>query len=143
MSDQRMIDVIEDFFNIDGPHDRDRVIDAARCASALIRYLNHATQPGPRAERTLEWANTVHEVAGSLASVAHRQEQLLDQLALALDDMAADDPTLYDDRRDDKHPAPYTARKAAENLRAAAAESAHLGTVLDDARSFSVYLGND
>jgi hypothetical protein len=143
MSDQPFVETIEQHFHIDGPHNREQVIDAAQCVSSLIRYLNHATDPGPRAERTLEWANTVYTVSGNLTAAAYAQQQLLDQLAQSLDRQAAHDPTLYDDRRDDVHQAAHTAIEAAEELREAAAQASRLGDAIENSRSFSVHLGND
>lgn len=64
--------------NIDGPLSPERTREAARLAAEAIRYLNHAT--GRHRGGALEWASDADAVTGSLATMAMRLPQLLDQL---------------------------------------------------------------
>lgn len=139
---QDVYDWIEDRFPYDGPHDRDTVIEASVVISRLVWYLNNATQP-VIAKHTLEWANTVDLLVGNMAGAAYGQNQLLDQLAFSLTRQASEDPTLYDDRRDDAHPGAATANEAAGALTEAVGIVDQLGTVLDRARSYTTHLGNN
>uniref|UniRef100_UPI003F490DB4 hypothetical protein n=1 Tax=Amycolatopsis sp. CA-290885 TaxID=3239925 RepID=UPI003F490DB4 len=132
---------LEQTFHIDGPHDRESVLAAAGGLAHLVRYLNHATLPGDRADRTLEWANTTHATLGYLAAAAYASEQLIGQLAVALD-RSAEDPTLYDDRRGDTS-ATATARESAARVERAAGIAGQLGARLTHAMETTVHLGND
>ena len=143
MSDQDFLDVLDDHFNVDGPHSRERAIEAARAEVVLARFLNHATLPGSRAERTLEWASTIDSLVGNLAATAYSQDQLLGQLALQLQRLGREDPTLYDERRDEAHPATETAISAAGVLIRAASLARQLGEVLNEAQGYTFRLGND
>lgn len=134
-----LINVIPRYCHIDGPHDRDTVLDAAGSIAELVRYLNHATQ-GPAAARTLEWANTIYETVSSLSAAVHGCDQLLGQLAAALERQAGD-PKLYDDRRD--RPGAGTAHAAATMLQAARAAVRETAGQLDAGRDLTVHLGND
>lgn len=139
MTDEtRLADVIGNYCHIDGPHTSDTVIDAAESISALVRYLNHATMN--RAGTQLEWAQTIYSVVSNLSGAMHGCDQLLRQLADALDHQATL-PKLYDDRRD--RPGSQTAIDAAVQLEAARHGAGVLATCLDIARDFAGHLGND
>jgi hypothetical protein len=133
---------IEDRFPYDGPHSRDTVIEAALVLSRLVRYLNNATQPGI-ARHTLEWAHTVDQIVGNMAGAAYGQNQLLEQLALSLTQQASNDPTLYDDRREDAHPGAVTANDAATALMQAVDTADQLGASLDRVCGYTTHLGNN
>src|SRR5918992_2131628 len=82
----------------DGPHSADTVEEAASGLPVLVRYLSNATGPWD-GETTLRYAPTVDVVLGGLHAAAYGMDQLLSQLADALERHAGD-PSLYDDRRD-------------------------------------------
>lgn len=139
--EQNIYDWIEDRFPYDGPHSADTVREAALVVSRLVRYLNNATQHS-NARYTLEWANTANDVIGYIRASAHGQAQLLEQLAERLAYQAAEDPTLYDDRRSVKWPAPVTARHAASKLMAAAEQTMQLSSAIGAAQLHTTHLGN-
>lgn len=138
MADETFAEVVEDHFPYDGPHTPETVVNAARGISALVRYLNNATGPGNGAE-SLRYGPTAWRLLGSLNTTTTELDQLLEQLADALN-QRADDPTMYDDRGS-SYPAADTARDAAsrisearralsgpqQQIAAAWAESGHLG----------------
>lgn len=129
---------VEEFFPYDGPHSRERVIDAAGGVSALVRYLNNAT--GYPA--TLRWASTIHYVLGGIEAAAWGLDQLLRQLAAALE-RQAEDPTLYDDRRRDDVVAAAVARTAADRIGQARKTTQALASQLESVRELTVHLGNE
>jgi hypothetical protein len=138
MSD-RLTDSIEQYLPYDGPHSADTVADAAYGLSALVRYLNNAT--GPRNGRTtLAWAATNDRVLGGVNAAVYGLDQLLEQLAAAME-RQAQDPTLYDDRRD--RPGAHTAQAVATELREAKPLVWELARAIDQARELSYHLGND
>jgi hypothetical protein len=129
---------VEKFFPYDGPHSPDRVVDAAGGVSALVRYLNNATSY----PATLRWASTIHYVLGGIEASAWGHEQLLRQLAAALERQAAN-PTLYDDRRRDDLAAAAVARTAAGRISKARESARILAADLDAVRELTVHLGNE
>lgn len=137
--DQDFSDALEYYFPYDGPHSRDSVTDAATGAAALIRYMNNATGPG-NGKRTLDWAATVYQVAGGVHALVANLDQLLSQLADAMQRQASN-PTLYDDRRD--RPAAETAREVAQRLDDARQRSHALAAELETVREAAGHLGND
>lgn len=139
MIDHQLADTIATELPYDGPHSRVTVLDAGESLSALTRYLNNATGPG-NGQLTLAWANTVYGLLGYLDSTAYGLDQLLTQLAAALE-RHADDATLYDDRRD--RPASDTVRTAAEQLATAREHACQLADALGQARQLAMHLGND
>lgn len=139
MSEKSLVDVIGDYCHIDGPHDRDTVLDAARSISELVRYLNHATQ-GPAAERTLAWANTIYGVLSNLSAAAHGTDQLLRQLVSGLERQVGN-PGLYDDRHD--RAGAQTAHDAAAWIGAGQRALGEFVAYLDSARDLAVHLGNN
>lgn len=94
MSEDTILELIEDKLPYDGPHSRDTVIEAAAGINHLMRYLNNATQP-VTAERTLEWVSTIYDVLGNIKGAAYKLDQLLEQLSMAAT-AAAEDPSVYD-----------------------------------------------
>jgi hypothetical protein len=130
---------IERALPYDGPHSADTVRDAAGGVYALVRYLNNATGPW-NGETTLRLAPSVDDVLGGLHSAAYAMDQLLSQLAGALT-RQADDPTLYDDRRD--RPATGVATDAADRILAARDAAMALAEALTDVRARTVHLGHD
>lgn len=130
--------LVEEFFAYDGPHDAETITTALAVAARLIRYANNATQ-NPRRLR----ASDVSTAVGSLHSVAALMPQLLDQLGVTLETAAAESTTLYDDRRDPKHPAADVARQAAAILRTGAvAAVGNTAAALQMARSLTLHLGH-
>jgi hypothetical protein len=130
---------IERALPYDGPHSADSVRDAANGVYALVRYLNNATGPW-NGETTLRLAPAVDDVLGGLHSAAYALDQLLSQLASALT-RQADDPTLYDDRRD--RPAAGVAADASDRILAARDAAMALAETLTDVRARTVHLGHD
>jgi hypothetical protein len=131
--------MIESELPYDGPHDPDTVCEAAQGVAVLLRYLNNATGPW-NAPRTLQHAPTVDVIVGEIDAVARGLHRLLTQLADALN-RQADDPTMYDDRRD--RPASSTADDAAFHIRAAWQTAGDLAVDLNTARGMTVHLGHD
>jgi hypothetical protein len=135
-------DVIDDHLPYDGPRTQDSVVEAARGVSHLVRYLNNATQPA-YAGKTLEWAVTTYGVVGNLRAAVAGMEQLLGQLADRLERQAADDATLYDDRRSPEYAAGTTAREMATELVDALGPLGDLAVKLDRASNLGAHLGNE
>jgi hypothetical protein len=123
----------------DGPHSADTVLEAAHGLSALVRYLNNATRAW-NGRQTLRQAPVVHDVLGGVEGAVFGLDQLLTQVAVALDRLAAD-PTLNDDRRD--RPAAETAHYATDRLRDARDRAAALAAGVGHARRLTVHLGHD
>ena len=123
----------------DGPHSADTVLEAARGLSTLVRYLNNATRAW-NGRQTLRQASVMHDVLGGVEGAVFGLDQLMAQLAVALDRLAAD-PTLYDDRRD--HPAAETAHDAADRVRDARDRAAAIAAGVRRARGLTVHLGHD
>jgi len=134
-----MSELVERVLPYDGRHSAETVVEAASGLRALVRYLNNATGPWNPAQ-TLRYAPTVGDVLCGVEAAVDGLDQLFDQLANALDPLA-DDPTLYDDRRD--RPAAGTAREAAGYVRSATRDAAELADALDVASSFTSHLGHD
>lgn len=130
---------IECFFPYDGPHGRESVIDAARGAAALVRYMNNATSGG-NGRRTLEWASTTDGVIGAVHALVANLDQLLDQLAVGMQ-RQIHEPTLYDDRRD-RHAA-EAALEVVGGLHEARQRNDALATALATVRESSSHLGNN
>jgi hypothetical protein len=131
--------VVERVLPYDGPHSADTVRDAADGLSALVRYLNNATGRW-NAERTLRQAPDVADVLGDLEAAVGGLDQLLAQLADALDNLG-DDPTLYDDRRDPA--AAGVAGLASERVLVAREFASVLAKNLADAHGLTARLGHD
>jgi hypothetical protein len=139
INNQDFLDAIEHYFPYDGPHSRDSVAGAATGAASLIRYLNNATGPG-NSKQTLEWAATVYQVTSGVHALVANLDQLLRQLADAMEQQASDNPTLYDDR--DDRPAGETAHEAAQWLETARQRSHTVAAALEAACEMSSHLGN-
>ncbi|HEX3731534.1 MAG TPA: hypothetical protein VHU91_01215 [Mycobacteriales bacterium] len=91
-------ETIEARWAYDGPRNREQVTEAAEALYSLVRYLNNATGPGA-GSRTLRSAATSYRVVSGMKSGVSAMDQLLGQVAGALAGQA-DNPSLYDDRRD-------------------------------------------
>ena len=131
--------VVERVLPYDGPHSADTVEEAARGLPALVRYLNNATGPW-NGETTLRYPSTVDSVLGGLHAAACGLDQLLRQLATALDRHAGD-PTLCDDRRD--RPGADGALGAAGRILAARDAAVAFTDAVTDVRELTVHLGHD
>lgn len=130
---------VEDLWPYDGPHSADTVTEAATAVAQLVRYLNNATQPH-LADRTLQHAATIDRILGGIGSAVHGLRQLTDQLATAAEQQA-DNPTLYDDRRD--RPPFRTAIRLAACLQDTRSAVGTLADDIDGARRISTHLGNE
>lgn len=132
-------EVVERYFPYDGAHGRDAVVEAARGAAALVRYLNNATGPG-NDRWTVDRGPTVYRVLGGVHDLVGGLDQLLGQLAEAMRGQAGD-PTLYDDRRD--RPGARTARAVASCLEEAREWSRESVPAVAAAWDASSHLGHD
>lgn len=132
---ERLIDAAWPF---DGPHTADSVEAAAVALGRLVRYLNNATGYS----RSLPDAATAYRVTSNLASVAGLLPQLLDQLARFMEQQV-NDPSLYDDRRNENHPAHRTALAVSAALGEARRAAGSMGAALALAASAASHLGND
>jgi hypothetical protein len=94
-------DWVEARYPYDGPYEPEQLASAALAAGRLLRYLNNATTK-PSA---LPYAATGSEITAGVAGTLHHLPQLLTQLERFFE-RQADDPTLYDDRRDRQGCAP-------------------------------------
>src|ERR687887_486119 len=92
--DRDLADVIEQHLPYDGPHTREKVLDAAHGLSALVRYMCNATQP-PASTRTLGWAATVHQALGGVRGAVYGLDPLFRQLADAMERQAAQTPPYH------------------------------------------------
>lgn len=120
----------------DGPYDPHRTGQAALAIARLVRYLNNATGK-PDA---LPYAAPAAAVVARLADAVYGLDQLLGQLAEFAEQLA-DDPTLYDDRRD--RPGAETALAFAGELEHARAVAVQLADRLSAANRHGYHLGND
>lgn len=133
-------DVIEEYFPYDGPHTPEKIVEAARGVSALVRYLNNATGPG-NDRASLPYAPWAYRLTGAVHGSVDGLDQLLYQLATALDRLSAD-PTLYDDRRG-SYIGRETAYEAAGHLAAAQRTLAEPRAQLAEAAATTSHLGHD
>ncbi len=133
-------DVIEEHFPYDGPHTPETVRDAARGISKLVRYVNNATGPG-NGTTSLPYAPHTYRLLGSVHATVDGLDQLLEQIATAMN-RHANDATLRDDRGADSD-AGDTAQGAVEGLDEARRTLALCRTHLDEAWGLSSHLGHD
>lgn len=148
-------DVVNQHWPYDGPHSADRVREAAAALPALVRYLNNATGPGS-GQATVEYPATVDHVIGELQTATSGLDQLLSQLAGALEWQAAASATtdeyqqatdymvpvygaVYDDRGD--RPGAQTAHTAAESIEDARTAAHSLAYWLSLVRDTTTHLG--
>lgn len=140
LDEQDFTSTVEEHFPFDGPHTPEQVRDAARGVSKLVRYLNNATGGG-NGTNALPYAPHTYRLLGSMHSTVDGLDQLLDQIAGALNRHASDS-TLYDDRAADTD-AGNTAHDAVEVLDEARRTLALSRTHLDEAWGLSSHLGHD
>lgn len=132
-------DAVHVLWPYDGPYSRDSLVQAAHAFSALVRYENNATHAS---KGTLGNASTVDAILSGFHAAVAGTNQLVTQLAVSLLDQA-DNPTLYDNRRSPKHPAPETARKAAIALQEARQALQIAAEKVATAREHTDRLGNE
>lgn len=128
-------EIVERFWPYDGPHSRDTVESAAQAIAGLVRYLNNATWNPQRLP-----APGLYRVLSNLNSMMYGLDQLLNQLTTATD-RVADDPTLYDDRRD--RPARNTAVEVGSHLKAAAGALDGPRSAVERAVQLASHLGHE
>lgn len=126
--------LIEEHWPYDGPHSDQKVKDAASTISGLTRYMNNASQRGMRN------AASVNAVLGALGGAAYGLDQLVDQLQSTMRHHA-EDPSLYDDRRD--RPAADTAAAVIDGLAHVRAAAAQLAAAIETTREHTSHLGNE
>lgn len=131
-------DIVEQYWPYDGPHSDETVVSALQMAGLLIRYANNATQY----KSSLPWVATVYRAVGQLHGAVSGLDQLTSQLVTALENHA-DDPTLYDDRREAEHPAREVALTAAALLERSVEPIADLAKILGQAAQPLSHLGNN
>lgn len=128
--------IVGEHWPYDGPYDPETTVAAATAIERLVRYLNNATQ-----ERSaLPYAATAGSVLSGVSSAVFGLEQLTRQLAEFLE-RQADDPTLYDDRRDRSGAA--TALDAVLELEELKPAVTALAGRLQRAASIVSHLGNE
>lgn len=138
MADQELSELIEERLPYDGPHSTETVLEAGMALRQLVRYLNNATQAG-NARNTLTWAPTIYRLSGAVGATVWGLDQLLDQLAVALENHAENSWSLYDDRRD--RPGSVTALEAAQVLREARGRLPR--DLMNEASEITAHLGHD
>jgi hypothetical protein len=128
--------IAERLFPYDGPYNPERTTAAAALLSRLVRYLNNATTK----HDAVVHASDIGSVVASLAAVDHGRDQLQRQLLERLHRFAQD-PLLYDDRRD--RAGAVTAVEAGAWLRESGEATAASGGCLDAASRELSHLGHD
>lgn len=131
--------VVAKLWPVDGPHDSRTVASAADALSALVRYLNNATQPGNAAD-ALACGLDVFRVLSGVATAVAGLDQLLRQVCDRLAVMA-NDPAVYDDRRD--RPGSRTASDASAVLSDARRVLEWSCAPLEQAARLTGHLGHD
>lgn len=134
-------EIVDGYWSFDGPHDDHATAQAVRAIGQLARYLANATGPGHQ-QSALPYAATGNRVVNGMASAAGSMVQILQQLMLFFEAQSVD-PTLYDDRYDEKaFPARATAQLAAEYLVDAQQAALLLMEQLQKAAKYTTHLGN-
>lgn len=131
-------DVVAQHWPLAGPHDEETMASAAMAVEELYRYMAHATI-GTELE-ALPYACDGYTVIGRLATAAHSQRQVLQQLAVWADALTEDFALCHDippGSADD------TARAAAEYLRQAANAAESLANWLRHAQGALGHLYHD
>lgn len=128
-------EVVEAHWPYDGPYSPEQTTAAALMIERLVRYLNNATQK-PTA---VPYAATAGSVLASLHSAVYGLGQLMRQLA-EFAQAKADDPTLYDDRRD--RPGSQTAFELAAAVEDVGLAVAQLAERLGRAARIGSHVGN-
>lgn len=126
------------FWHRDGPHSPDSVASAALGVDQLFHYLARATAPWAGAN--LPRGSDVYRLVGELRSALGHLDQVLDQTSIRAGELA-DDPTLYDDRRDGRDPAD-TAREMQGALDTARVALGPLLDALGAAHAAAGHLGH-
>lgn len=129
--------LIATFWHRDGPHAPESVATAALAVDELTHYLARATSD----RGSMPSGPDVYRLISELRSALGRLDQVLDQTAGHVAALA-NDPALYDDRRDGR-PAAHTAEQARGALDAARTTLGPLLAALDAAHNASGHLGHD
>lgn len=130
--------IIDEYWPYDGPHTPESVQSAGIAVDRLLRYIANATGPW-NAQNTLPYAASAYPVLGGIRDGVHHLPQILEQLKGFIDTQAQD-PSLYDDRRD--RPAEETAYELSVELYEARHAAVVLGRRLSSARGIASHLGN-
>jgi hypothetical protein len=133
MTDARGI--VEANWPFDGPHDEDTIASAATAVDQLVRYMANATYRLPESGQGL-W-----RIVSGLREAVSKLDQVLRYLSERAEGVVADDPILYDDRRD--RPGADTAAEVAILLRLAREGLAEACKTLSQASAVASHLGND
>lgn len=137
--ERELVDVLRERLPYDGPHGPKAVSEAAEGVQYLVRYLSNATAPW-NLQQTLADAETTHHVLDNVAAAVHDGHQLMAHLARMLA-WHADDPNIYDDRRD--RPGSQTASEAAVQVADARRAMRELAAVLDRLGQLTAHLHNE
>jgi hypothetical protein len=128
--------IVEQYWPYDGPYDGRTTGQAALMIARTVRYLNNATQK----RDALGFAPDGYRVISNIASAVHGLDQLVQQLGEFFD-ACAEDPTLYDDRRD--RDGATTALGVTNVLAEAREPLAAAARLLSDAARLSGHLGHN
>ena len=126
-------DIADLLVPLDGPYEPDRVLEAARTISELVRRLNHATYHAG----ALRYPPTAYRTISALGSAVHGLQQTLRQLAARMDAFAADPRVYHDDRGDPS----VTCTETAVHLRHASAALAVVADPMSAAGQAASHLG--
>lgn len=129
-------EIVEEFWPYDGPYGQWRTAAAATMIDRTVRYLNNATQK----QSAMPNAATAGQVLSGASSAVFGLEQLARQLA-DFAERQANDPTLYDDRRD--RPGRDTALDLAMELEELLPAITVLAARLQRASGIASHLGNN
>ncbi len=136
-------EVVAAHWPMDGPHTPELIEAAGVALEELMRYLNRATLP-----HTAVLAEAQHGAGllGSLATAAHREMQLIRQLAVWARRVAADPTVRHDGDRNNparsRQLATTAATEAAAELRLTIDIAEELGNYLDRARNRMSWLAH-
>lgn len=134
-------ELVDDAWPVAGPHDPDTVASAALAIDKLTRYLTHATPPGGPAGQTLPCGSDIHRLLRQLRSALGRLDQVLEHTRARTLELQTD-PTLYDDRRCQEHPAGRTVDELSEALWRTRAQLGDTITALGQAHAAAGHLGH-
>lgn len=127
--------IVEQHWPYDGPYSDEHTAAAATALGRLVRYLNNATQKRDALTRPAVAGHVLADLDAAVYGLAQLTRQLRN-----FAERQADDPTLYDDRRD--RSGAETALELAEELNQTLIAVATLAHRLGRASNIALHLGN-
>lgn len=131
-------ELVNNYWPYDGPHNDDKVIEAARAADELTQYISNAVYGGTA--KTLPYGSSVARLLGAFSSTLSNMEEVLGHLIVA-EQRIGQDPTAYDERRD--RPASATTAEAVTHITAARVHLEQTRDQMRKATSAAYRIGHD